>query len=115
MFRFGIDTADLSAHVPGRAALVTAPAGRSADNRSSSEVLMEVCNLRHLLAPEHGANRSRRLQTSFKTSMLLRLSALRPEGAVTSAARPGICAESSAVSMPNRIIKTPLYKAADRK
>ena len=38
-----------------------------------------------------------------------------PEGAVTSAARPGICAESSALSMPNRIIKTPLYKAADRK
>ena len=39
---------------------------------------------------------------------LLRLSALRPEGAVTSAARPGIRAESSALSMPNRIMKTPL-------
>ena len=31
MIRFGIDSAELSAHISGRAALVTAPSGRSAD------------------------------------------------------------------------------------
>ena len=51
MIRFGIDSAELSVHIPGRAALVTAPSGRSADNRSSIDVLKEVCYLRLLLAP----------------------------------------------------------------
>ena len=54
MIRFGIDCPSLAAHIPGRAALVTAPSGRSADNRSSIDVLKDVCCLRLLLAPEHG-------------------------------------------------------------
>ena len=54
MIRFGIDSAELSARIPGRAALVTAPSGRSFDNRSSIDVLKDVCDLVLLLAPEHG-------------------------------------------------------------
>ncbi|MBP3588439.1 MAG: DUF1343 domain-containing protein [Clostridia bacterium] len=38
----------------GRVALITAPSGRTADNRSSIDRLKEVCDLRLLLAPEHG-------------------------------------------------------------
>lgn len=38
----------------GRVALLTAPSGRTADNRSTIEVLKDCCDLRLLLAPEHG-------------------------------------------------------------
>lgn len=38
----------------GRVALLTGPTGRTRTNRSTIEVLKEVCDLRLLLAPEHG-------------------------------------------------------------
>ena len=69
MIRFGIDSAELSAHIPGRAALVTAPSGRSADNRSSIDVLREVCDLRLLLAPEHGVRGDKAAGEVFSDSV----------------------------------------------
>ena len=38
----------------GRTALLTGPSGRTLDNRSTMEALSGVCDLRLLLAPEHG-------------------------------------------------------------
>lgn len=38
----------------GRVALLTAPSGRTRDNRSTIEVLANHCDLQLLLAPEHG-------------------------------------------------------------
>ncbi len=38
----------------GRVALLTAPSGRTAGNRSTIDVLKDCCDLRLLLAPEHG-------------------------------------------------------------
>ena len=69
MIRFGIDSAELSARIPGRAALVTAPSGRSADNRSSIDVLREVCDLRLLLAPEHGVRGDKAAGEVFSDSV----------------------------------------------
>ena len=69
MIRFGIDSAELAAHIPGRAALVTAPSGRSADNRSSIDVLKEVCDLRLLLAPEHGVRGDKAAGEVFSDSV----------------------------------------------
>ena len=55
MVRFGIDCIEEYKHLlTGRVALITAPSGRTADNRSSIDRLKEVCDLRLLLAPEHG-------------------------------------------------------------
>ena len=55
MVLFGIDRVGEYAHLlEGRVALITAPSGRTADNRSSIDRLREVCDLRLLLAPEHG-------------------------------------------------------------
>ena len=55
MVKFGIDRVGEYRHLlEGRVALITAPSGRTADNRSSIERLKEVCDLRLLLAPEHG-------------------------------------------------------------
>lgn len=55
MVRFGIDRVEEYRHLlEGRVALITAPSGRTADNRSSIDRLKEVCDLRLLLAPEHG-------------------------------------------------------------
>ncbi|MBQ4578458.1 MAG: DUF1343 domain-containing protein [Clostridia bacterium] len=55
MVRFGIDRVGEFAHLlEGRVALITSPSGRTADNRSSIDRLREVCDLRLLLAPEHG-------------------------------------------------------------
>ncbi len=54
---------------PGRAALVTAPSGRSADNRSSIDVLKEVCDLRLLLAPEHGVRGDKAAGEVFSDSV----------------------------------------------
>ena len=69
MIRFGIDSAELAAYIPGRAALVTAPSGRSADNRSSIDVLKEVCDLRLLLAPEHGVRGDKAAGEVFSDSV----------------------------------------------
>ena len=55
MVKFGIDRVGEYHHLlEGRVALITAPSGRTADNRSSIDRLKEVCDLRLLLAPEHG-------------------------------------------------------------
>ena len=55
MILFGADRApQFSEMLPGRVALLTSPSGRTADNRSSIEVLSGCCNLVMLLAPEHG-------------------------------------------------------------
>ena len=73
MIRFGIDSTELAAHIPGRAALVTAPSGRSADNRSSIDVLKEVCDLRLLLAPEHGVRGVTYMPTRNTPAQLARI------------------------------------------
>lgn len=55
MIYFGVDR--LSDHrelLTGRVALLTAPSGRTADNRSTIELMQACCDLRLLLAPEHG-------------------------------------------------------------
>ena len=55
MVRFGIDRVAEARHLlEGRVALITAPSGRTADNRSAIGRLKEVCDLVLLLAPEHG-------------------------------------------------------------
>lgn len=55
MVKFGIDRVEEYRHLlEGRVALITAPSGRTADNRSSIDRLKEVCDLVLLLAPEHG-------------------------------------------------------------
>ena len=55
MVQFGIDRVAEYRHLlQGRVALITAPSGRTADNRSSIDRLREVCDLVLLLAPEHG-------------------------------------------------------------
>ena len=55
MVKFGVDRVGEYRHLlEGRVALITAPSGRTADNRSSIDRLKEVCDLRLLLAPEHG-------------------------------------------------------------
>lgn len=55
MLLFGIDrVAQFRELFTGRVALLTAPTGRTRDNRSSVDVLKECCDLRLLLAPEHG-------------------------------------------------------------
>lgn len=55
MIYFGVDR--LKGHramLTGRVALLTAPSGRTADNRSTIEALQSCCDLQLLLAPEHG-------------------------------------------------------------
>lgn len=55
MVLFGADRVEAFSHLfTGRVALLTAPSGRTRDNRSTIDVLKEVCGLRLLLAPEHG-------------------------------------------------------------
>lgn len=55
MLQFGIDRiGEFSELLQGRVALLTAPTGRTRDNRSTINVLKEYCDLRLLLAPEHG-------------------------------------------------------------
>lgn len=55
MLQFGIDRiGEFSELLQGRVALLTAPTGRTRDNRSTIDVLKEYCDLRLLLAPEHG-------------------------------------------------------------
>lgn len=69
MLRFGIDSPSLAARLPGRVALVTAPSGRSGDNRSSIGVLKELCDLRLLLAPEHGVRGDKAAGEMFSDSV----------------------------------------------
>ena len=55
MVQFGADRVAEFAHFfTGRVALLTSPSGRTTDNRSTIEVLKNCCDLRLLLAPEHG-------------------------------------------------------------
>ena len=55
MVFFGVDrAAEFAALFRGRVALLTGPSGRTTDNRSTVEVLQRCCDLRLLLAPEHG-------------------------------------------------------------
>lgn len=55
MVLFGADRiAQYQELFTGRVALLTAPSGRTRDNRSTIEVLGQYCDLRLLLAPEHG-------------------------------------------------------------
>ena len=55
MLLFGVDQADhFREYLKGRVALLTTPTGRTSDNRSTIEVLKEICDLQLLLAPEHG-------------------------------------------------------------
>ncbi len=55
MVFFGADRVGEFSHLfTGRVALLTSPTGRTRDNRSTIAVLQECCNLRLLLAPEHG-------------------------------------------------------------
>lgn len=55
MVLFGADRVAEFRHIfTGRVALLTSPTGRTADNRSTVEVLQNCCDLRLLLAPEHG-------------------------------------------------------------
>lgn len=55
MVLFGADRiADFCQLFTGRVALLTAPSGRTRDNRSTIDVLKAHCDLQLLLAPEHG-------------------------------------------------------------
>ena len=55
MIRFGADRVSEFAELfQGRVALLTAPTGRTRDNRSTIDALKEYCDLQLLLAPEHG-------------------------------------------------------------
>lgn len=55
MVFFGADRIAEFRHLfTGRVALLTAPSGRTRDNRSTIDVLGQYCDLQLLLAPEHG-------------------------------------------------------------
>ena len=55
MVLFGADRiAEYREFFTGRVALLTAPSGRTRDNRSTIDVLGQYCDLKLLLAPEHG-------------------------------------------------------------
>lgn len=55
MVQFGADrTAEFAHFFTGRVALLTGPSGRTTSNRSTIQVLKACCDLRLLLAPEHG-------------------------------------------------------------
>ena len=55
MLLFGADrVGQFRQEFTGRVALLTSPSGRTRDNRSTISVLQECCDLRLLLAPEHG-------------------------------------------------------------
>ena len=55
MLLFGVDRIlEFRDLLTGRVALLTSPTGRTSDNRSTIEVLQSCCDLRLLLAPEHG-------------------------------------------------------------
>lgn len=55
MLLFGVDrVTEYRELLTGRVALLTCPTGRTRSNRSTIDVLKDCCDLRLLLAPEHG-------------------------------------------------------------
>ena len=55
MILFGVDRVGEYAHLlTGRVALLTGPSGRTGGNEPTMDVLQRCCDLRLLLAPEHG-------------------------------------------------------------
>ena len=55
MVLFGADRVAEFAHLfAGRTALLTGPSGRTSGNEPTFEALKRCCDLRLLLAPEHG-------------------------------------------------------------
>lgn len=55
MVQFGADrTAEFAHFFTGRVALLTGPSGRTRSNQSTIQVLKDCCDLKLLLAPEHG-------------------------------------------------------------
>jgi uncharacterized protein YbbC (DUF1343 family) len=55
MLLFGADRiGEFGHYFAGRVALLTSPSGRTRDNRSTIDVLKDLCDLQLLLAPEHG-------------------------------------------------------------
>ena len=55
MVQFGADrTAEFAHFFTGRVALLTGPSGRTRSNQSTIQVLKDHCDLKLLLAPEHG-------------------------------------------------------------
>ena len=55
MVLFGADrVAEFSHLLSGRVALLTGPSGRTSGNEPTIDVLKRCCDLRLLLAPEHG-------------------------------------------------------------
>ncbi len=55
MVLFGVDQVHLFSHLfAGRTALLTNPTGRTVTNQSTVQILQKCCDLRLLLAPEHG-------------------------------------------------------------
>lgn len=66
MLRYGVDRASEFARLfTGRTALITSPTGRDSLGRSTSEVLRGICDLRLLLAPEHGIRGNRAAGEEF--------------------------------------------------
>lgn len=70
MILFGIDRVEEYKRLfCGNAALITAPSGRTADNRSSIDRLREICALKLLLAPEHGVRGDKAAGELFEDSI----------------------------------------------
>lgn len=68
MLKCGVDRAkDFADLFVGRVALVTSPTGRNAMDESTASVLKRLCDLRLLLAPEHGLSGNRAAGESFGT------------------------------------------------
>lgn len=66
MVSFGVDRVTENARLlRGRVALLTGPSGRTTRNRSTVEVLQGCCDLRLLLAPEHGIRGDRAAGAAF--------------------------------------------------
>lgn len=66
MLKCGIDrVSEFRELFTGRVALVTSPTGRDAAGRPSAEVLRKICDLRLLLAPEHGIRGDRAAGEAF--------------------------------------------------
>lgn len=66
MLTYGADhAAGQAALFAGRTALVTSPTGRNSRGQSTAHVLQQFCDLRVLLAPEHGLHGSHAAGESF--------------------------------------------------
>lgn len=66
MLEFGVDCAKNYADLfAGRVALVTTPTGRNSQGESTIDVLRRFCDLRLLLAPEHGIRGNRAAGETF--------------------------------------------------